>query len=174
MTDSTTKPDTSEVRLPEDVPTRWANSLMKWALTTPGLQGMIGQGVALLTFTGRRSGTQYKIPVSYDRDGDTVTVITKRVRNWWHNFESPAEVRVRLAGREYAGTATIRDDENVLAYMTEFLARRPIDAKAYGLDKDDLAAEKIERIMPHIVLIDIALTPEAQATTSRDGEAQPL
>ena len=169
MTHMTTKPDTSEVRLPEDVPPRWANSLMKWALTTPGLQGMIGQGVALLTFTGRRSGTQYTIPVSYDRDRDTVTVITKRVRDWWHNFESPAEVRVRLAGREYAGTATIRDDDNVLAYMTEFLARRPIDAKAYGLDKNDLAAEKIERIIPHIVLIDIALTPEAQATTSRDG-----
>lgn len=158
MSDTTTRLDTSEIRLPEDVPPRWANSLMKWALTVPGLQGMIGQGVALLTFTGRRSGTRYTIPVSYDRDGDTVTIITKKVRNWWHNFESPADVAIRLAGRDHTGTATIwSGDERILSYMEEFLARRPIDAKAYGLDKDDLATEKIARILPHIVLIRISL-----------------
>ena len=49
MTDSTT----TEVRLPDDRPPNWANSMMRWALTIPGLQGMIGQGVALLGFTGR-------------------------------------------------------------------------------------------------------------------------
>ena len=83
---------TAEVQLPQDKPPQWANSMMKWALTTPGLQGMVGQGVALLTFTGRKTGKTYTIPVSYQRDGDIVSVITKRQRKWWHNFETALEV----------------------------------------------------------------------------------
>ena len=46
----------AEVRMPQDKPPDWANSWMKWALTTPGIQKMVGQGVALLSFKGRRTG----------------------------------------------------------------------------------------------------------------------
>jgi len=156
MTDTTT----TEVRLPEDVPPKWANSLMKWALTAPGLERMIGQGVALLTFTGRKTGQKYTIPVSYQRDDDTVTIITKRVRNWWRNFETPAEVELRIAGREYHGKAEITlDDEANLDFMTGYLADRPIDAKAYGLAKTELTREKVAPIIPHIVVIRVHLAP---------------
>ena len=134
MTDSAT----TEVRLPDDRPPDWANSWMKWALTTPGLQGMIGQGVALLSFNGRKTGKHYTIPVSYQREGDIVTVITKRQRKWWHNFETPLEVELRLAGRTFAGKAEARSsDEETLEFMMDYLRKRPIDAKAYGLKKDE-------------------------------------
>lgn len=149
---------TEDVKLPDDRPPDWANSLMRWALTTPGLQGMVGQGVALLEFDGRRTGHRYTIPVSYDRDGETVTIITKRQRRWWHNFESPMEVELRLAGKTCTGKAQIsHDDDGTLDFMTQYLEKRPIDAKAYGLDKDDLTREKIARIIPHIVVIRVAL-----------------
>jgi hypothetical protein len=152
MTDSAT----TEVRLPDDRPPKWANSMMKWALTAPGLQGMIGQGVALLSFTGRKTGKPYTIPVSYHREGDIVTVITKRQRNWWRNFESPLEVELRLAGRTFAGKAEARsNDDDTLEFMTSYLEKRPIDAKAYGLKKDEITREKIARILPHIVVIRI-------------------
>lgn len=155
MTDTSTV----EVRLPEDVPPRWANSLMKWALTTPGLERMIGQGVALLTFTGHKTGQSYTIPVSYHRDGDTVTIITKKVRNWWRNFQTPAKVELRIAGRDHSGRAAITlDDEANLDFMTAYLAERPIDAKAYGLAKSDIARDKVARIVPHIVVIRIELS----------------
>ena len=151
---------TAEVRLPEDKPPAWANSLMKWALTTPVIQSMVGQGVALLTFTGRKSGRTYTIPVSYYREDDTVTVITKRVRNWWRNFEAPAEIGLRLAGHDYWGKAQIEEgDDQVLDFMVDYLAKRPIDAKAYGLAKDELTRDKVARIIPHIVVIRIAITP---------------
>lgn len=154
MTDSRT----AEVQLPQDVPPDWANSLMAWALKTPIIQSMVGQGVALLTFAGHKSAKRYTIPVSYYRDGDTVTVITKRVRNWWRNFQTPAEVDLRLAGKTYTGIATIRsEDEDKLGFMVDYLAKRPIDAKAYGLGKDEIVREKIARIIPHIVIIDITL-----------------
>ena len=78
-----TDPETSLVVMPDDRPPDWANSLMRWALNTPGIQAMVGQGVALLIFDGRRTGKPYAIPVSYHREGDVVTVVTKRRRNWW-------------------------------------------------------------------------------------------
>ena len=152
--------ETAKVELPQDKPPRWANSLMKWALTAPGLQRMVGEGVALLTFTGHKTGTSYTIPVSYHRDGAIVTVITKRQRNWWRNFETPAEVGLRLAGRDYTGKAEIKTDQQEnLEFMTDYLAKRPIDAKAYGLAKDEVVKEKIARIVPHIVVIQIEVAP---------------
>ena len=151
---------TADVQLPQDVPPDWANSMMKWALTTPGLQGMIGQGVALLSFTGRKTGKHYTIPVSYQREDDIVTVITKRQRTWWHNFETPLEVELRLAGHNYAGKAEARSSgDETLEFMTRYLEKRPIDAKAYGLNKDEVTREKIARILPLIVVIRIEIAP---------------
>jgi hypothetical protein len=150
----------AQVELPQDKPPAWANSLMKWALMAPGIQRMVGEGVALLGFTGHKTGNSYTIPVSYYREGDIVTVITKRQRNWWRNFEKPTEVTLRLAGRDYTGKAGIKtDDEENLDFMTDYLAKRPIDAKAYGLAKDEIVREKIARIMPHIVVIQIEVSP---------------
>jgi len=154
MTDSAT----TEVRLPDDRPPNWANSLMKWALTAPGLQGMIGQGVALLSFTGRKTGKAYTVPISYHREDNIVTVITKRQRKWWHNFEAPLDVELRLAGHTYHGTAQARpSDDDTLEFMTRYLEKRPIDAKAYGLKKDEVTREKIARILPQIVVIRIEI-----------------
>ncbi len=153
-----TSSPTTEVRVPNDKPPDWANSVMKWALTTPGLQGLVGQRVALLSFTGRKTGKLYTIPVSYDRHDDVATIITKRQRKWWHNFESPIEVELRLAGLVYTGKAEIEtDDAETLEFMTGYLFRRPVDAKAYGLAKDERTKEKIAQIIPHIVVIHVAL-----------------
>lgn len=154
MTDTVT----TEVQLPEDTPPAWANSLMKVMLTTPGIQAMVGQGVALLTFTGRKTGKTYTIPVSYHREDDTVTVITKRSRSWWRNFETTHEVELRLAGRNYAGKAEA-GEADALEFMTDYLEKRPIDAKAYGLARNEITREKVARILPHIVLIHIAISP---------------
>jgi hypothetical protein len=43
--------------------------------------------------------------------------------------------------------------------MLDYLDERPIDAKAYGLAKDEITREKVARILPHIVVIQIAITP---------------
>jgi hypothetical protein len=146
----------AEVQLPDDKPPGWANSLMKWALTTPGLQSMVGQGVALLTYEGRKTAKTYTIPVSYHQRDDIVTIVTKKTRKWWHNFESPVEVELRLAGHDYTGRAEIESNaDDALEFMTEYLKERPIDAKAYGLAKDERTREKIARIIPNIVVIRI-------------------
>jgi hypothetical protein len=147
------------VKVPDDRPPDWANSLVKWALTTPGIERIVGKALALLSFEGHKTGRHYTIPVSYQRDGDVVTVITKRQRKWWHNFETPMKAELRLAGRSYAGIAAVeRDEAGVLDFMTKFLETRPIDAKAYGLSRD-LSREKIALIIPHVVVIRITIEP---------------
>jgi deazaflavin-dependent oxidoreductase (nitroreductase family) len=154
-----TETATTEIRLPDDRPPAWANSLMTWALTTPVVQSMVGSAVALLTFTGRRSGKVYTIPVSYLREGDVVTIITKRLRKWWHNFEQPAEVELRLGGHTHRGKAEIRGSDNdVLEFMMDYLNKRPVDTKAYGLGKE-ITREKVAAIVPHFVLISIEVSP---------------
>lgn len=155
-----TAPSTQEVHIPQDKPPDWANAWMRWALTMPGLQSLIGRGVALLSFEGRKTGTLYTIPVSYDRQGDVVTIITKRQRKWWHNFESPTEVELRLAGRVYTGKAVLESDEaKTLDFMTEYLAKRPVDARAYGLGREERTKEKIARIIPHLAVIHVTIAP---------------
>lgn len=156
MTTSTS----SAVVMPDDRPPGWANSVMRWALRTPVFQGTIGQSLALLTFTGRRSGEIYTIPVSYQRDGDVVTIVTKRMRRWWHNFDDPAEVELRLAGQTFRGKAELQTDETeVLQFMVDYLEKRPIDARAYGLGKGQIVREEISRIVPQIVVIRIQVAP---------------
>ena len=34
----------NDVRLPDDRPPAWANSMMRWALTAPGIQGLVTRG----------------------------------------------------------------------------------------------------------------------------------
>ena len=43
--------------------------------------------------------------------------------------------------------------------MIDYLEKRPIDAKAYGLARDEITREKVARIVPHIVLIHIVISP---------------
>ena len=158
----------ADVRVPDDKPPAWANSLMKWVITTPGLQKMVGGVLALLSFRGRRTGKLYTIPVSYYRDDGLVTIITKRQHKWWHNFENPMEVGLRLAGRTCTGKAIIQiDDAANLDFMTKFLQNRPVDAKAYGLARDELTREKIARIIPHIVVIEVTIEPEGRPAFDR-------
>lgn len=159
---------TADVRVPSDKPPDWANSWMRWALNTPGLQRVIGQGIALLSFKGRKTGKLYTVPVSYDRQDNVVTVITKRQRRWWHNFESPNEVELKLAGRTYRGSARIQtDDDQTLQFMTEYLKKRPVDAKAYGLARNERTKEKIAKIIPYIVVIRIAISPDERGPRGR-------
>ncbi|HZD22315.1 MAG TPA: hypothetical protein VE569_02785 [Acidimicrobiia bacterium] len=42
--------------------------------------------------------------------------------------------------------------------MIDYLEKRPIDVKAYGLGEDELVRDKVARIIPGIVVIRIDIT----------------
>src|SRR5690625_1630654 len=71
------------------------------AVTTSRLGRLLTGTVALVTYTGRRSGRTFTIPVAYRRTGDTVTVGVNLpdAKTWWRNFlGAGGPLTVRIAG----------------------------------------------------------------------------
>jgi len=96
----------------------------------------------LLTFTGRRTGKTYTIPVGYTREGGTLTLFTDHA--WWRNLrgDGGVPVTVRLAGHPVAGRAEAIPDPAVVAHIaaglvTRFGARgrKPEGPRARGRDE---------------------------------------
>jgi deazaflavin-dependent oxidoreductase (nitroreductase family) len=137
------------------------NAVMTAMLKTPGIQRFLGRAIALLTVTGRRSGRAITLPISYERDGDTVVMVTKRVRVWWRNLEADPAVRLRLAGKEHAGTAALAvGDPDTLPAFLDFLHGRKVDARAYGIPMDrdgNPDPQRAADVLPELVIITVAL-----------------
>jgi hypothetical protein len=149
------------VRVPAWTPPGWINAAMKLALRTPGLQSWIGRSVALISWTGRRSGRRYTTPVSYHCSNGQVTLLSKRFRNWWRNFDEQPWVELRLAGKVRTGRARASvGDEAALPRLVEFLEHNPRDAKGYGveIDFDGRLDERDARaLLSQVVVIEVTL-----------------
>ncbi|WP_217707184.1 nitroreductase/quinone reductase family protein [Nonomuraea rhodomycinica] len=89
--------------------TRLVNPVVAWALRTP-LHDLLSQRIVLLTVTGRRSGAPIRLPVQYERRGDTLTVTSRPARLWWRNLQGGAPVRLVLEGVTWTGHAVVRDE----------------------------------------------------------------
>ncbi|MDQ3855308.1 MAG: nitroreductase family deazaflavin-dependent oxidoreductase [Chloroflexota bacterium] len=115
---------------------RWQrlyNPLVRVLLRSP-LGKWLGRSLLLLTYTGRRSGQRYTIPVGYVRNGDTLVVMSPRTRVWWRNLRSGAPVSVRLAGRELRGRGTLSDSpEATIDGLLTVLRAAPRYQRALGV-----------------------------------------
>ncbi|MDP4510072.1 nitroreductase/quinone reductase family protein [Nonomuraea turcica] len=87
--------------------TRLVNPVVSWLLRSP-LHDLLSRRIVLLTVTGRRSGAPIRLPVVYERDGDTLAVVSSPRRLWWRNLEGGAPVRLVLEGTARDGHATVR------------------------------------------------------------------
>ena len=84
------------------------NPVVAWVLRSP-LHPLLGRMFLLLRVTGRRTGRRYWIPVGYQRDGDTITVLVSKAprKQWWRNYREPGPVEVFLRGRTLHGRAHV-------------------------------------------------------------------
>lgn len=104
---------------------RFGNQFLTAILRSP-LHGFASSGTLLITVTGRKSGKTYSVPVNYSRDGDVVSIISRRNRTWWRNLRGGAGVTLCLHGRDVQGWATvIEDDPGVIKALTTFVAQLP-------------------------------------------------
>ncbi len=151
----------SNVSVPSGDPPKSLNALMRLLLKTPLLQNSLGKHLALLSFTGRRTGKQYTIPISYERNGNSVLMLTRTSRSWWRNFEDVPAVELRLAGEVAKGTAEAHvGTEHDLDEVVEYLTTRPRDAEAYGIafrSDGSLDPEDVEALLPMTVLVHVDL-----------------
>lgn len=78
------------------------------------LGGLVNRNIAMLTYSGRRSGKRISIPVAYRRDGDEVfiSVNLPEAKTWWRNFVGDGgPLTLRLDGDERSGHAVAERDQ---------------------------------------------------------------
>ncbi len=93
---------------------------------SPRLGRLVNRNIAILTYSGRRSGKQFTIPVSYRRKGDEVVIGANMpdAKTWWRNFVGDgAPLTVRLDDMEHTGHAVAERDEQGRVTVTVQLDR---------------------------------------------------
>jgi len=76
---------------------------------------IVGRSVAVITYTGRRSGRTISTPVAYRRTGDELEIVANmpEAKSWWRNFTGDgAPLTVQLDGVDRAGHAVADRDAN--------------------------------------------------------------
>jgi hypothetical protein len=86
------------------------NALAVRLINAPVLGSLVGQGLVVVRYTGRRSGNTFEIPVGYRRRGNAVTinVAAPDGKTWWRNFlGAGAELTLlNFHGADRTGRAT--------------------------------------------------------------------
>jgi F420H(2)-dependent quinone reductase len=82
--------------------------------TSPRLGARLRRSVTLITYTGRRSGRTFSIPVAYRRRGDEIDIDANLpdAKTWWRNFVGDgAPLSLTLDGAERSGHAVAHRDD---------------------------------------------------------------
>ncbi len=115
------------------MPGSLANSFMKAIITSP-LHSLLGQGFAVITVRGRRTGKVYATPINVLEESDGFTVVSLRSRTWWRNLRGGASAELRVGGVEYTVQGqVIEEQEQVGQGLDAFFRRIPGAAKYYGI-----------------------------------------
>lgn len=84
------------------------NAVVRPLVLSPRWGRFVGRSMTVVTYTGRRSGRSFTIPVAYRREGDEVTIRVELPdrKNWWRNFTGEGgPLSLRLDGVERTGHA---------------------------------------------------------------------
>ena len=99
----------------------------------------LGSRLAVLRYTGVRTGRQRELVVGYARSGPTVWIVVgqPRGKTWWRNLAAPAEVTLWLAGQRVHGRAVAVEGASQPAEarrgLLAYLDRMPAAARAFGI-----------------------------------------
>ena len=144
MAEPTTSHAKATVQAPDDVVKppipkvlyKVLNPAMAAILRSPAHRLLSGW-LMVLSFTGRKTGKRYAIPVGYLQEGDRLQIFSHA--GWWRNL--PGEtVTLRLRGRDVHATARrIEDRQEIAALVRKVVANRgePMAARMGLLDYAD-------------------------------------
>ena len=92
---------------------------------SPRLGRMLGRNITMISYTGRRSGRSFTIPVAYRRRGNEIEIAANMpdAKTWWRNFlGTGAPLTLLLDGTERAGHAVAHRDDKGHVTLTVRLA----------------------------------------------------
>lgn len=151
-----------------DLGPSWYHKLMKRVLRST-LHPVASGNTALLSFSGRKTGKHYTIPVSYVAENGTFLLMTKF--KWWRNLRGGACVNLTIKSRELEGVAeTVEDPEAIREGMREFLTRVPRDARFYEVEFDQ---DRQPRATDLAQASSFTILIRVEVAECRSGEAAP-
>lgn len=122
-------------RRPPHILYKVLNPLLGLILRSP-LHGPLSEKLALLSYTGRKSGKSYTLPVAYVQ-GDARTILLGTQSGWKVNLRGGARVELLLRGRWRAGTSDLVEDQGgMVALSTTMIARAPQYGEITGVALD--------------------------------------
>jgi hypothetical protein len=93
---------------------RIVNNAAVSLINAPVVGRLIGRGLVVIRYVGRRSGTTFEIPVGYRRSGGNliIGVTAPDAKSWWRNFlgEGGPITLVNLNGQDRKGHAVANRD----------------------------------------------------------------
>ena len=81
---------------------------------SPRFGALLRRSITTITYTGRRSGRTFSIPVAYRRRGDEIEIVPNMpdAKTWWRNFLGDgAPMSLTLDGIERSGHAVAHRDD---------------------------------------------------------------
>jgi hypothetical protein len=144
------------------MPQDWYNPIVKFLLRSPLHSAMSGSTL-LITYTGRKSGKQYTLPVSYLRKDNTLTAFSSRSRNWWRNLRGEAPVELLLQRQVHRAVGEVMEDSaEVVEGLRAYLLQAPQLARFFKIAFDEEGKPDqgdLEREAEDLVLIKFRLSP---------------
>lgn len=132
-----TEVSTTQSTQPPNRPPEWLfkniiNPTIKLVLKSP-LHRLLSNGLALITFTGRKTGKQFSTPAAYHwLDDNTIMFMTRSP--WWKNFQNGETIQLRVKGKTYSATPElIHDHDTVWDYISQFLQRYDGNTRRVGI-----------------------------------------
>jgi hypothetical protein len=96
--------------------------------TSPRWGAFVSRHITVVTYTGRRSGRTFTIPVGYERRGEIVTIGVRfpDAKTWWRNFlGTGGPITIELDGIGRTGHAVAeRDERGRVTVMVELAEAR--------------------------------------------------
>jgi hypothetical protein len=134
----------------------------KFILQLP-FQTPMSRRLLLLSYTGRKTGKSYTIPVSYVQQGDNLLI--PGGGTWKTNLENGAPVQIRFLGKERSAIPeVIRDPDKVEELVTFMIAANPAVSRFIGVPKQPNGhpdREKLEEAVRRgFALVWLHLDPE--------------
>ncbi len=118
------------------MPSAFGNAFMKAIIVSP-LHGLMGDGLALITVTGRKSGRRISTPVNVSPQGREFLVLSYRNRTWWRNLLEGRSGELHHRGKSFSVSARILDQASgVLPVLKSYFEQYPDRAKYFGIRMD--------------------------------------
>jgi hypothetical protein len=141
-----------------------ANPIMRQLLRGPAGH-RLSRHLALIRYSGRRTGRIYQLPVQYARSGNRIWILpgSPEHKTWWRNLRGGADVDLVLAGHDIHGRATVIDASRQPEFaegLTAYLRAVPQARRAFGLPKHvrpSLADTELRQISDSAVLVRVDL-----------------